>query len=125
MVSERQSARRAITTGEQEEPEITEAFNVSLQRQLEIARENNRHKEELQRSDLGIIGRVLGGPKQASTSIAALVAVVSLGAAIACVIVMLVSTAATPVAERALALFGGLVTTALVYIFGARSAVSR
>ena len=121
MASERQQTKRLIRASQAEEPELDQALAHSLEKQLEIARENNRHKEALQSQEFGSFGRWLGGPNQASLSMAALVAMVSLMAALVCAVAMLVSPLRSGVLEKPLTLFIGLVATTLAYLFGARS----
>lgn len=125
MASDRQQAKRQIRASATDELELDQALAASLEKQLELARENNRHTEVLQSQEFGRLGQLLGGPTQASLSVAAMVAVISVLAVVVCTVVMLVRPETSSTLERPLTIFAGLVTTSLAYLFGARSTRPR
>ncbi|MGA3047672.1 MAG: hypothetical protein ABSD67_13660 [Terracidiphilus sp.] len=73
MASERDKAKNAITSSDPVDPELNAALAEARQEQYRITAENNRHKEALQASELGRMGRWLGGEKNSPIVIAAIV----------------------------------------------------
>lgn len=66
MASEREAAKRAITTArEGQDPDLTNALSAAHTLQLELQKENNRHVEEMRAKDLGQIGKWIGGKENA------------------------------------------------------------
>ena len=74
MASEREKAKNAITKTDSADPELAAALADAALQQHRITAENNRHKEALQNSELGRIGRWLGGEKSAPIAIAGIAA---------------------------------------------------
>lgn len=132
MASERQRTKGLIRDTQADDPELEEALAFAVRRNLEITQENNRHKEALQSQELvskellqsqelGSVGKWLGGQNQSASNAATVIAVLALGAVLVCVVAMVVHPQSADAFERPLTICAGLVTTALAYLFGARS----
>ena len=72
-MTDRNSAKSGIQTTEQSEPELQNVLTEGLRLQLELLKEKNRHKEALQKNELGHIGQWLGGESSQSTTLATIV----------------------------------------------------
>lgn len=70
MASERSAAKSAITEQSQDDPELNAALSAGYEYQLRLTREQNRHAEQTQKTDLGFLGRAFGGEKSSPTYIA-------------------------------------------------------
>ena len=86
MASEREDAKKAITARTSEEPELEEQLNQAhaLQHRLESEKEAHRHKELMRATELGWVGRIVGGEATASLTVAFIVVCVGLFSAVGC-----------------------------------------
>ena len=117
----RSNAKEGITKTEDEEPELQNAITVGHQLQLDLLREKNRHRETIQKQELGWIGRFFGGENTASLGLA--FAAVFLG--FLGVVLGYVMAALQPISQA----FGGkeigfaytLISSALSFVFGRSS----
>jgi hypothetical protein len=75
MASEREKAKQAIQKTELKDSELNDALAAGSEYQHRMEAEKNRHKEAMHQADLGGIGRILGGEKNAPLAIASLVVV--------------------------------------------------
>ncbi|WP_299844800.1 hypothetical protein [uncultured Paracoccus sp.] len=66
----RKEAKAAATDPEQDDPELEEALKAGSSYQLELIRERHRHAEATQQTELGKLGTLLGGEKNAPMAIA-------------------------------------------------------
>lgn len=118
MVSEREKAKGAITEQDETDPELGEALSEATGYQLELTKENNRHKERQRAQDLGLVGKIIGGENHAPSAVALFVVIVGFMAAIGCWIAAanFVDQAEfwAKQAERAL----GIGMAALTFLFG-------
>lgn len=117
---ERISAKKAIKSREQDDPELDKALTDAQEYQLKINQETHRHNEAMQKINLGRIGSIIGGEKSVPGVIAFVVVCFGLFATAFCYYVMWKSE--TPAAqefwskqsERGLATAG----IAMSYLFG-------
>jgi hypothetical protein len=81
---DRESAKKSISARQSNDPEMEDVLDSASKFQLEIVKEQHRHLEVQKMSDLGFIGRAIGGEKNAPT-VVALIAMMTglLGAAVA------------------------------------------
>jgi hypothetical protein len=86
MASDRKEATKAITSQSSEEPELDLTLNQAhtLQHELELKREDHRHKETMRAAELGWVGRILGGEASASLTAAFIVVCVGLASTAGC-----------------------------------------
>src|SRR6266849_1744748 len=86
MASERDKAKKAITNRTSEEPDLDETLSQAqdLQHQLAIDKEEHRHKETMRATELGWVGRIVGGEATASLTVAFIVVCVGLFSAFGC-----------------------------------------
>jgi len=70
MASDRDNAKSAITKTDSNDPELNAALADAKEQQHRLTVENNRHKEAIQNTELGLIGRWFGGEKNAPIAIA-------------------------------------------------------
>lgn len=108
MASEREDAKQAISTRDQVDPELDNAFLAAQKLQIDLQRENNRHAMDMRNADLGWFGKIAGG----SNSAAFVAAIVSLISVIAGGVLWWLGQ---PDAGKA---FLGLAGTAIGFLFG-------
>ena len=116
--SEVEGAKSAIEASYPTDPEYEQSIRDGAH-EYKMLREQNRHKEEMRKAGMGVIGNILGDGQQAPFSIA-LIAIL-LGIAFSVVIYV-----TTPVTARGdvteLTLSGvTLATGALGYVFGRKT----
>jgi hypothetical protein len=118
MASEREQAKQSASEPEPSDPDLGETLGAANQFNVELIKEANRHREQMAHGERGLLGRLVGGPTNAPTIIAFIIASVGLGIAMWCL-----SQASAPgadadfwskQAERAFAFSG----TAVGFIFG-------
>jgi hypothetical protein len=120
MVFDREKAKKAITRSTPNDPELDEKFSEAeeLRHKLALSQEEHRHKETMRVTELGLVGRIVGGESNAALTAAFLVVVVGLGSATGCLIAAYhLPTAAdfwAKQSERSVA----LALAALSFIFG-------
>ncbi|WP_421445276.1 hypothetical protein [Agrobacterium tumefaciens] len=120
MASDRKAAKQAIEETSKDDPELDEAISGGHSYQLKLAQENNRHREVMRRSEMGVFGRLFGSDSAATTSVAFIAMVSGVAGTAFCWImagnasVAEITTFWSTQAERALAFSGG----ALAYLFG-------
>lgn len=78
MATEVEQAKEAITDQLENDPELSETFRSAHALQLDLEKEKHRHVETTQKSELGMIGRLLGGERVAPTFIAGLAVILGL-----------------------------------------------
>jgi hypothetical protein len=115
MASDREQAKSAIVSRDKDDPELDEVLNNAHQLQLELAREANRHAEEMR----GWFGRLIGDDRNAPVFVALLAMMIGLGVWVYCLYnAGNLNQAQTEFwgrwAERSLA----FAASALAYIFG-------
>src|SRR3546814_2229868 len=86
MASEREDAKQAISARDQADPELDNAIGNAQQYQLQLDRENNRHKEAIHSAELGAFGRWIGGASSAPVAVALIALLICLLGALACYI---------------------------------------
>lgn len=74
MASEREKAKGAVVKSDDEDAELEAALASAAKHQLDLKKEDNRHREEMNKMSLGFIGRAFGGEKSAPMFIAAIAA---------------------------------------------------
>ena len=125
--SERNGALQAVEEPEGSDPELESQLHVSAHYQLELQKEKHRHAEDMRKGErdhevkirqmeMGWIGRLVGGERQAPISIAMIVVVVG-------ALIMWASYRLYPALGWQLMFQtgGALVSGALGYIFGRAS----
>lgn len=120
MVSERGAVKSHAITTDNNGSDLGSAFEAAeeFSESIHHTRENNRHKEELTRIELGWLGRFLGGEKTAPTVIALIAALIGFGISVTCLILAATQPDRSAFwaewSSRALAVS----TLALGYVFG-------
>jgi len=84
MASEREDAKKAIIARERDDPELADVLTGGHRFQLELARETNRHQEAMRAKDLGSFGWLMGGENTAPFTVALVVVMFGIVAAIGC-----------------------------------------
>jgi hypothetical protein len=115
MVSDRQSAKKAVVARDKDDPELDATLSAAHAYQLSITREANRHKEEMR----GWFAKVFGPRDSAVTFIAFLAMVFGVLLTIGCLFAAAYAVTSNVAfwgqwAERAIAFS----TSALAFIFG-------
>lgn len=77
MASEREAAKGAVLQKENADPELDSALAKAALHQLELKREENRHKEAMNRQNLGVVGNLFGDGKNIPTTAALLTVVLA------------------------------------------------
>ena len=118
MASERDTAKGAVVHKEETDPELDSALFSAAKHQLEVKKEENRHKEKINEQNLGLVGNLFGDGKNIPTS-AALITVllaflVTIGLYLAAYTHLEQAELWASNAERALA----VALAALAYLFG-------
>lgn len=118
MASERENAKDAVVSSEENDPELDNALANAAKHQLDLKREDNRHKEKMNAQNLGFIGNLFGDGKSLPTT-AALITIgmaflVAIGLYIAAYHSAGDAELWTANAERSLA----VAAAALAYVFG-------
>ncbi len=118
MASDREAAKGAVVSKDEDDPELDNALANASKHQLDLKREENRHREEMNKQNLGFIGNLFGDGRNTPTAAAIIMIIFS------CIITVALYIAAynqpslkelwMANAERALAV--GL--AALAYVFG-------
>jgi hypothetical protein len=124
MASEREQAKKAITNRTSDEPELDLALSQAqslqhkLQHELAVKTEEHRHKEHMRKTELGLVGLIFGGESSASLTIAAVVAVISIIAAVGCLIMAWQNPAANDFWGKQFERSTAVAMSALAFIFG-------
>lgn len=84
MVSEREQAKQSASDPEPTDPDLGDALNNANKFHIELVRETNRHREKMAHGERGWLGWLVGGPSNAPTIIAFLVAGAGLLIAVWC-----------------------------------------
>ena len=90
----------------------------AFQHQLAIKEEEHRHKETMRATELGWIGRILGGEASASLTAAFIVVCVGLFTAVACLFMAAYAPAAADFWAKQFERSVAVAMTALSFIFG-------
>lgn len=118
MASDRKAAKGAVVHQDDDDPELDSALDSGAKLQLEIKKEDNRHKETMNQQNLGFLGNLFGDGKSLPTT-AALITVVlsfiiSIGLFVAAFNQPENGSMWSQNAERSL----GIALAALAYVFG-------
>lgn len=84
MASEREAAKKAITGRESDDPELNVVLTGAHRLQIELVKETNRHNEVMRQKDLGAFGRLIGGEATAPFTVALIVVIFGVLAAVGC-----------------------------------------
>ena len=84
MVSDRKAAKGSVVKKEVDDPELEEALSAATKHQLELKKEDNRHREQMHAQDIGVFGWAFGGEKSAPVYIAAIATLFGLAGAAFC-----------------------------------------
>ena len=127
MASERDKAKQAITKRKQDDPELDDALAQAsvLQHQLAINQEQHRHAETMRATELGTMGKFLGGESHASVTIAFIVVCLGMLAAVGCLVAAARSPSAADFWAKQSERLGAVALTALSFIFGKSAGRSK
>lgn len=118
MASDRQTAKGAVVEKQTVDAELDAALAKAARHQLDLKKEENRHKEVINRQNLGIVGNLFGDGKSLPTTAALLTVIFGFLTAIGLYLAAFSRPESaelwTSNAERALS----VAIAALAYVFG-------
>jgi hypothetical protein len=120
MASERDRDKQAITKRKQDDPELEDALAQAtvLQHQLAIDQEHHRHAEAMRATELGSLGRILGGESSVSLTTAFIVVCGGMLALTGSLVMAGIIPAASDFWAKQAERSGAIAMTALSFIFG-------
>ncbi|MCI5077934.1 hypothetical protein [Oricola sp.] len=118
MASDRETAKGAVVQSDDNDPELENALENAAKLQLDLKREDNRHREAMNAQNLGFVGNLFGDGKSIPTTAALVTVLLAFGVAIG----LYIAAYNQPVngdmwftnAERSLS----VALAALAYVFG-------
>ncbi|XHC13089.1 hypothetical protein ABWH98_09665 [Labrenzia sp. ac12] len=75
--SEREAAKKAVVSVDNDDPELDAALANASKHQLDLKKEDNRHKETMNKQNLGFVGNILGDGRNTATTAAIMVIIFS------------------------------------------------
>lgn len=118
MASEREVAKGAITERDDIDPELKEALSQASGFQLDVTKENNRHREHQRAQELGLIGKLIGGEQNAPGAVALFVVLVGYLSAIGCMVAAGIDHDQAAFWSQQVERGFGVGSAALAYLFG-------